>query len=397
MNLNNPVALVGRRILLVGNDPEYFLMHRLALAKALVEQGIDLKVAIPFDASDERFRALPFTLHALPLRRGSVNPWSELRTLLALVALCRRVQPILVHHVTIKPILYGSLVTRMLGTPCVVNSVTGLGYVFSSSEPAARCLRLLVRPLLRLGCRRPNVTMLFENQDDLLLYARQRMAEIQNSRVVPSSGLDIAQYPPRQHAERAVTVLLLGRMLWDKGIREFVEAAGIVAARRPGTKFVLVGATDPNPESIPLNTLQRWQRQGAVEYWGWRSDIPAVLSQADILCLPSYREGLPRALLEGGAAGLPLIATNVPGCRDALLPGVSGLLVPPKDAAALASAILRLVDDVDLRRQMGQAARTDVASRFSTASVVESTVAVYQDAIARASSPPSALRQASKS
>lgn len=383
MNTKNSAPLLGRRILLVGNDPEYFLMHRLALATALVEQGIDLQVAIPFDSSDERFRALPFAVHRLPLLRGSLNPWSEMRTLGALFALSRRLRPILVHHVTIKPMLYGSIVARVLGTPCVVNSITGLGYVFASSEPAARCLRLVIRPLLRFGCMRPNVTMLFENQDDLLMYCRKRMAQVSSSRVAPSSGIDVAHYTPRQHDEGAVTVMVLGRMLWDKGIREFVDAARMVAAQRPATRFVLVGGTDPNPESIPLATLQRWQQEGAVEYWGWRSDIPAVLSQADILCLPSYREGLPRSLLEAGAAGLPLIATDVPGCRDVLQPGVSGLLVPPRDSAALASAILRLVDDAGMRKHMGQAARIDVAKRFSTASVVNATVTVYQDAITR--------------
>jgi glycosyltransferase involved in cell wall biosynthesis len=386
LNITSPALLRGRRILLVGNDPEYFLMHRLALAKALVEQGIDLQVAVPFDSSDMRFRTLPFAVHRLPLRRGSVNPWTELRTLAALVALSRRLRPILVHHVTIKPMLYGSIVARLLGTACVVNSITGLGFVFSSSEPAARALRFLVRPLLRFGCMRPNVTMLFENHDDLLLYCRQEMAQASRSRVIPSSGIDVSCYTPRQHHEADVTVMVLGRMLWDKGIREFVEAAHIVAAQRPATKFVLVGGTDPNPESIPLQTLQQWQREGTVEYWGWRSDIPEVLAKADILCLPSYREGLPRSLLEGGATGLPLIATDVPGCRDALRPGVSGLLVPAKDSAALASAILRLVDDADLRKQMGEAARSDVASRFSTASVVNATMAVYQESIARIAS-----------
>jgi glycosyltransferase involved in cell wall biosynthesis len=383
LNIQSSTPVRGRRILLVGNDPEYFLMHRLALATALLEMGIDLHVAIPFDPSDVRFQSLPFPLHRLPLLRGSVNPWLEMRTVAALAALSRRLRPLLVHHVTIKPMLYGSMVARLLGTPCVVNSITGLGFVFSSSGPAAKGLRLLVQPLMRFGCMRPNVTMLFENHDDLLLYCRQGMAQTSSSKVIPSSGIDISNYTPRQHEEGAVTVMVLGRMLWDKGIREFVEAARMVAAQRPATKFVLVGGTDPNPESIPLNTLQQWQHEGTVEYWGWRSDIPAVLSGADILCLPSYREGLPRSLLEGGASGLPLVATDVPGCRDALQPGISGLLVPPKDSAALAAAILRLVDDVGLRRQMGQAARADVANRFSTTSVVNATVSVYQDAIAR--------------
>jgi glycosyltransferase involved in cell wall biosynthesis len=383
LKIGSAKSLVGRRILLVGNDPEYFLMHRLALAKALLEQGIDLQVAVPFDPSDERFRALPFAVHQLPLKRGSVNPFSEMRALRALYAHARKLRPLVVHHVTIKPMLYGSIVARMVGTPCVVNSITGLGYVFASPEPAARVLRAIVRPMLRFGCVRPNVTMLFENRDDLELYCRERIAQKSNSRVIPSSGIDVSAYTPRQHVNGAVTVLLLGRMLWDKGIREFIEAARAVGAQRPGTRFVLVGGTDPNPESIPLEVLRTWQQEGVVEYWGWRADIPAVLAQADILCLPSYREGLPRSMLEGGAAGLPLIATDVPGCRDAMLPGKSGLLVPPKDSAALSAAILRLVDNVDLRRAMGRAARHDAASRFSTASVASSTLSVYEEALER--------------
>jgi glycosyltransferase involved in cell wall biosynthesis len=373
--------LRGGRILLVGNDPEYFLMHRLALSRALIAHGIDLHVAIPFDTADPRFAAMPFPLYPLPLRRGSLNPWSELRTLRALWILSRRLRPRLVHHVTIKPVLYGSIIARLLNSPRVVNSVTGLGYVFASPAMGARILRAIVRPLMRFGCFRPNVTMLFENRDDLLLYCEQGMAEKSRAGVIPSSGIDIAEYTPREHGERDVTVMLLGRMLWDKGIREFVEAARLVAAQRPGTKFVLVGGTDPNPESIPMQTLQQWQQEGVVEYWGWRSDVAAVLSNADILCLPSYREGLPRSMLEGGATGLPLIAADVPGCRDALRPGVTGLLVPVRDGVALASAIVKLVDDANLRARMGQAARLDVATRFSTVSVIEGTMAVYRHSL----------------
>lgn len=381
MNTETPEPLRGRRILLVGNDPEYFLMHRLALARSLVARGIDLHVAIPFATDDPRFASLPFPLHRLPLRRGSLNPMSELRALAALRVLTRRLRPELVHHVTIKPVLYGSIIARLSGTPHVVNSITGLGFVFASASFGARLLRALVRPLMRFGCLRPNVTMLFENRDDLQLYCDQGMAEKSRTGVIPSSGIDVAEYTPRQHGNGAVTVMLLGRMLWDKGIREFVDAAREVSRQRPGTKFVMVGGTDPNPESIPMQTLAQWQSEGVVEYWGWRSDVAAVLSGADILCLPSYREGLPRSMLEGGATGLPLIAADVPGCRDALQPGVTGLLVPVRDSAALAAAILKLVDDPDLRARMGQAARLDVATRFSTSSVIEGTMAVYRNVL----------------
>jgi glycosyltransferase involved in cell wall biosynthesis len=284
-------------------------------------------------------------------------------------------------------VLYGSIIARHLATTAVVNSITGLGYVFSSPNIDARALKTLLVPVMRHGCNRPNVTMLFENQDDLALYCAFGIATRERSRVVPSSGIDPTLFELRRHASGPVTVMLLGRMLWDKGVGEFVAAARQIRAQRPQTRFVMVGGTDPNPESIPQRTLSEWHEEGIVEYWGWRSDIPGTLRQADILCLPSYREGLPRSLLEGAAAGLPLVTTDVPGCRDAVRPGVTGTIVPVKDVDALAAAILALVDDPERRRTMGGAARVDAVERFSVDSVIERTCAVYEDALATSASP----------
>ncbi len=373
----------GLRILLVGNDPEYFLMHRLSLAQKLAADGVDLHVAIPFRHDDGRFRDLGFALHALKLRRGSKNPLEEARTLADLATVSRRVRPLLVHHVTIKPVAYGSIVARCLGTPAVVNSVTGLGYVFSSGKRDARIMKSAVLPVLRAGCNRENVMMLFENTDNLNTYCSFGITTASRARVIPSSGIDPAAFASHEHRAGNVTVMLLSRMLWDKGVREFVEAARIVKQQVPATRFVLVGATDPNPESIPADVLRLWHDEGVVEYWGWRSDVPATLKQADVLCLPSYREGLSRALLEGGAAGLPLITTDVPGCRDAVLAGVSALVVPPRDAENLARAMLDLVTDAKRRTLMGAAARADVAARFSIESVVEQTRSAYKEILAR--------------
>lgn len=370
---------------MVGNDPEYFLMHRRGLANALAAEGIDLHVAIPFDRGDERFRDTEFELHHLSLKRGSRNPLLEGQVFYELAALSRRVKPVLIHHVTIKPVMYGSAVARVLGTRAVVNSITGLGYVFSSSNADARLMKSVVVPLMRYGCNRQNVTMLFENGDDLQLYCSLGIADPTRSRVVPSSGVDLGGYDLHEHKPGPTTVMLLGRMLWDKGIREFVEAARVVRQRHPRTRFVLVGSTDPNPESIPETSLRLWHDEGTVEYWGWRPDVARALQAADILCLPSYREGLPRALLEGGAAGLALVTTDVPGCRDAVRVGVSGLVVPARDATALAGAILEFVESVERRTTMGAAARADVAARFSLESVVEQTRSVYGEALSRCS------------
>jgi glycosyltransferase involved in cell wall biosynthesis len=377
--------LRGLRVLLVGNDPEYFLMHRLPLVRALAAGGIDLHVAIPFVRDDPRFKGHEFTLHPLSLHRGSVNPFGELRTARELAALNKRIRPTLLHHITLKPVLYGSAVARACGTPHVVNSITGLGYVFSRDTAPARTLRALVLPLMRYGCNRSNVTMLFENTDDRDVYCSLGITELSRCHIVPSSGIEPEHYPAHEHRPGAVTVMLLGRMLWDKGVREFVEAARRVRAQLHEVSFVLVGGTDPNPESIPEAQLQGWHQEGVVEYWGWRSDVPGTLGRADILCLPSYREGLPRALLEGGASGLALVATDVPGCRDAVVDGVSGLLVPLRDPEALANAILTIGRDFERRKAMGAAARVHATARFSVTSVVAQTCAVYSEALGRMS------------
>ena len=367
----------------MGNDPEYFLMHRLALARALAASGVDLHVAIPFDSEDARFHDLEFPLHRLKLDRGSRNPLREGATLADIRRLSRRLAPTLAHHVTIKPVLYGSVIARQLGTPSVVNSITGLGYLLSSSNLDARLLRSAVLPFMRFGCNRRNVTMLFENGDDRSLYCELAITNRERSAVVPSSGIDPRLFQPRKHEDGPVTVMLLGRMLWDKGIGEFVEAARSVKAEFPLTRFVLVGSTDPNPESIPEKQLEGWRDEGVVEYWGWRADVASTLQSADILCLPSYREGLPRSLLEGGAAGLARVTTDVPGCRDAVRHGVSGLVVPPRDSRSLAEAILKFVASASLRATMGAAAREEVVGRFSVDSVVEQTCRAYGDALSR--------------
>jgi len=382
-------SLRGVRILLVGNDPEYFLMHRLAFAQALSEEGVDLHVAIPFGTEDARFKSFDFPLHRIALSRGSRNPLDEIGAMRDILRVLRRVAPTIVHHVTIKPIMYGGIAARLLRTPVVVNSVTGLGYVFSSGNSDAKMMRNVVVPVLRIGCNRAAVTMLFENADDLKVYREDfGISREATCLVVPSSGIEVDSFAQHAHREGSVTVMFLGRMLYDKGVREFADAARAVKARRPEIRFVLVGGSDPNPESISEEILGQWQAEGILEHWGWRSDVPAVLQNADILCLPSYREGLSRALLEGGASGLALITTDVPGCRDAIIPGRSGLLVPVRDPVALANAILDLAQSAVRRATMGAQARADVRARFSVSTVVAQTRAAYRQALERAESRP---------
>jgi glycosyltransferase involved in cell wall biosynthesis len=377
--VNEPSSINGR-VLLVGNDVEYFIMHRLALALALARRGIDLHVALPSQPHEPLLHSQPFKLHLYDLKRASTNPLREVAALRQLRSLYRRARPAIIHHFTIKPVLYGSLAARGIEAR-VVNSVTGLGYLFTNSSAAVAVLRTLALPLLRIGCNRSDVTMAFENRDDLAVYVKQGVCAESQTTVLPSAGIDPAQFARPKTAHNGTVVMVLSRMLYAKGILDFIEAARIARRDAPELRFVLVGGSDPNPESIPSEHLTKAAAEGAVEYWGPTEDPGLALSSADILCLPSYREGLPRSLLEGALIGLPLIASDVPGCRDVVTHGENGLLVPVRNPNELALAALRLHRDPPLRVTMGERGRQTAAARYTVEAVADQTLAVYAQAL----------------
>jgi glycosyltransferase involved in cell wall biosynthesis len=367
-------------VLLVGNDVEYFTMHRLALARALARRGIDLHVALPSAPQEPTLLQQPFKLHTYELRRASTNPAREATAFWQLRRLYDSLCPALIHHFTIKPVLYGSFASRGLPSR-VVNSVTGLGYLFTNESGFVRVLRTIVLPILRAGCKRSSVTMAFENRDDLSVYLRNNVCTEEQCTVLPSAGIDVANFSHKRTPHAGTVVMLLSRMLYAKGVLEFIDAARIARRNEPTLRFVLVGGSDPNPESIPLDKLRAAHAEGAIEYWGPTGDPGAALAQADVLCLPSYREGLPRSLLEGALMGLPLIASDVPGCRDVVEHERNGLLVPVKSSAPIAEAALRLHRSPELRVAMGEEGRKFVSSRYTVEAVADQTIAVYLAAL----------------
>jgi glycosyltransferase involved in cell wall biosynthesis len=366
------------RVLLVGNDADYFLTHRLPLALRLCEAGYDVHVALPYDVDDKRYQDFPFALHCISLRRGSMHIRQEVRTLLELVSLYRRLRPDLVHHVTVKPTLYGGLAARLVGVPVIVNAMTGLGYVFTSSSLRARLIRAVARWPLRLACRRRNVTMIFQNPEDRDTFVRLGLSRQDATVLIRGSGVNTAVYfPSNQPAAGSPIVMLVSRMLWDKGVAEFVEAARILKEGGAAARFVLVGGTDPNPSSVPEPVLKGWSDAGIVEWWGRQDDMPSVWRQAQIACLPSYAEGLPKSLLEAAATGLPLVATDIPGCREVVREEVTGLLVPKADAKRLAAALGDLIADASRRRAFGANARRIAEAEFTVERVVARTLELY--------------------
>jgi glycosyltransferase involved in cell wall biosynthesis len=301
-----------------------------------------------------------------------------------LARLYRREGPDIVHHVALKPVIYGSLVARIVGTRGIVNALGGLGYVFFSAGFRAKVLRSIARPVLRWLLNAENTRLIVQNTDDEQRLVAAGVAKVSSIQVIRGSGVD-----PDAYRQVAVTtdeplVVFPARFLREKGIIEFVGAARMLREQGVKARFALVGRPDPaNPTSVSQAEVERWVGEGFVEAWGWRDDMPAVFSQAQIVCLPSYHEGLPKSLLEAAASGCAIVTTDIPGCREVAQPGKTGWLVPPQDTLALVKALQHAIEQPGLRQQYGMSARALVASDFSISRVAKETIAVYQKLLTR--------------
>lgn len=364
----------------------YFCSHRLGLARAAREAGFRVVVATRVAQHADLIRGEGFELRPLDLRRGASAIVRDLGTLARLVRLFRRERPALLHNVALKPVLYGSIAARLAPRCAVVNAFAGLGYLFTSADARAGRLRRLLSRVLARAVTLPCGLVVVQNPDDRHELERLGVPGAR-IRLVRGSGVDLERFAPRPEPAGAdggaVVVTLVSRMLRDKGVAELVEAARLLRPRLPRLRVRLVGAPDPhNPTSIPEPLLSEWHAGGDVEWLGARADVPAVWAESHVAVLPSYREGLPKTLLEAAACGRPLVATDAPGCREIVRPGESGLLVPPRDARSLAEAIATLAGDPALRRRLGAGARRLVEREFSERRVIDDTLRVYRDALA---------------
>lgn len=371
------------KLLLTVNDAGFFLSHRLPIARAARDAGYEVHVATAPSPAVARIVAEGFAHHPVPVSRRGLNPLAELRSVAALTRLYRRLRPDIVHHVTIKPVLYGGLAARLARVPAVVSAVSGLGFMFIRQNLRHRISRLPLHALYRLALGHPHSRVIFQNPDDFDHFTAAGWVRPESGVLIKGSGVDLAAFAPAPEAHSTPIVLCAARMLWDKGIGEFVAAARDLRARGVVARFVLVGDPDPgNPTSVPPARLQAWQREGVVEVWGHRDDMAAVLQEAAVVCLPSYREGLPKVLVEAAACARPIVATDVPGCREIARAGENALLVPVRDARALADAVARLVADPALRQRLGERGREIVEAEFSLERVVRDTLAVYAALVA---------------
>lgn len=361
----------------------FFCSHFLERAVAARAAGYEVLVVTHIQHERERMEQLGLRVIALDMGRRSVNPLAALVTLWRLTALYRAERPSIVHHIALKPILIGSLAARLAGIRGVVNAVIGMGFAYTSRHVLARTLRPVMTMILRLLLNPPGSHVVFENQDDLETSVALGTVKHQDAVLIRGAGVQ----PLTQTIDRAPhdtpVVVLVARMLWDKGVQEYVTAAQLLRQQGVKVRCLLVGGVDQdNRASIDEATLQRWNAEGVVEWLGFRTDVAQLLTQADIACLPSYREGLPKALLEAMAVGLPCVTTDVPGCREAVRHGDNGLLVPARHPEALAQALQQLIEDPAMRACMGARGRERVQQEFSSQKVIAQTLALYQTVVA---------------
>jgi glycosyltransferase involved in cell wall biosynthesis len=368
------------KLILFANTDWYLWNFRRSLALALRDAGHDVLLLSPDGPHGEKLRLLGLDWQPVPMDRRSLHPLREALLLVYLVRLLRRERPDIVHGFTIKSAVYGSLAARLAGVPGRVNAVAGMGYVFTSEALKARVLRPVVRALLKLALDGRNARLILQNPDDVALFRQAALVDPAHVRLIPGSGVDCDRFHPepgRAPGER-LRVLLPARLLWDKGLAEYAQAARLLRERGVPADLLLAGEPDPgNPAAVPEAAVRAWVEEGLLQWLGHVDDMPALFRSVDIVALPSYREGLPKGLIEAAASGCALVATDVPGCREVVEHEVDGLRVPVRDAPALADAIERLARDHGLRARLAVAARNTAIARFDERIVVGETMRVY--------------------
>lgn len=367
-------------ILYVLTEDWSLFTHRIDLARRAQKAGFHVVIACRIGHYGEKIRKEGFDLYPLKnLKRGGMNPLKDMRVLYELYKLYEKIRPDIVHHVALKPSLYGTLAARFARIHGIVNALGGLGYIFMESSLKVKIIRKSILFIFKFLFKAKNVRLILQNSDDVAVF--KNIINSDQIILIRGSGVDLNQFYPIKHVRALpVSILMIGRLLWDKGVGDLVKAAQILKERNVPVRIQIVGDSDgENPSSIAGHVLEKWKKETNIEFLGRRDDIINLLHQADIAVLPSYREGLPKALLEAAACGLPLVATDVPGCREIVVNEVNGFLTPSKNPEKLAEALEKLGRDKKLRKKMGQKSLQLVQMQFSEEKINNEILEVYRE------------------
>lgn len=372
-------------------------IHWVDRVKWVAELGAEVHVAVPDDPILDELDLEGITLHRINAPRDRLRFLYDISLIKEIPRVIRAVQPDLLHAATTRPVLYAGVFGRLFGVRAVVLSVTGLGYLFIGQSLAVKAMRAVASIAYRFVLKQKNSVTIFENGNDRDVFLQRGYVNEDQTFVLVGGGVDLEKYVHALEPEtKKPIVVLAGRLLRDKGVVEFYEAAKTLKLRGVQARFVLVGDVDPgNPATLAPKTIRDWVETDHIEWWGWRSNMIEVYQQCSLFCLPSYREGAPRTIIEAAAIGRATVATDVPGCRDVVVDGVTGRLVPAKAVAPLADALQDLIEDAPARREMGTAARRYAERSFSNQTRAKELVKIYEgvldkplvDAIDEAESP----------
>ena len=369
-----------KSIFFVVNEAWFFLSHRLPLALEAQKRGYLVKVICRANSGEERLAEYNIEYKLVDIERGSAGLFSEIRLLRQLLKIYRADKPDLVHHITSKPVICGTIAARFASVHGVVNAIPGRGFVANRRGFVARVRKFLVDRVYQLALAHKNMAVVFQNRDDADEFLAGGLVRSSESHLIRGAGVDLLEYPCLPEASGPITFSLISRMLKDKGVREFVQAAGTVREEHPEWVFQLVGGVDKgNPSSLDEETLRGWDESGVIRWLGHSDKIASVLQKSHVVCLPSYGgEGIPKVLLEASASGRVIITTDISGCRELVRDGVNGLLIEPRNSDALVSAMLKLGADAPLRQKLSVAARVKTEALFSVEDVVADTFLVYE-------------------
>ncbi|MFT7565753.1 MAG: glycosyltransferase involved in cell wall biosynthesis [Pseudoalteromonas distincta] len=367
------------RLLFIVNVDWFFISHRLPIALAAIEQGYEVHLACEITNRKDELEALGIVVHPLSISRSGTSLLKELNVIKEVNSVVKAVSPKVIHLVTIKGVIYGGLVTRFKKIKVRVASISGLGFVFIDEGPKARIIRFIVTKLYRLALSSSNCKVIFQNENDKKIFTNYKIINSEQSIIIRGSGIDLGIYKDQPEPSGEKVVMFLARLLKDKGLVEFCEAATRLKKNGIKAKFVLVGDIDlHNPNSITQVELNSFTSSGCIEHWGYSQNVPEIIAKSHIMVLPSYREGLPKSLIEAAACGRAVITTDVPGCRDAIKPNETGLLVKAKSSDDLAKAILKLLSDDSLRITFGKAGRQLAEGSFNIDDVVATHMVIYR-------------------
>ena len=377
-----------KKILYIINEAFFFISHKNELASTVLNLGYEVHVAVPRDHvwASENFHVghlieKGYIVHEYDLSRRGQNIIKEIISFIQLSLIIHRVKPRILHLMTIKPIIYGGIISLFFAKPKVIFSITGLGQVFVSKGAWAFIRKIVVTYILKLIFMKKSSRIIVQNNYDFDILVNKKVSSNNSINIIKGSGVNLSEFPfAKESTNDPPLVVLASRLLWEKGIKEFVEASKFLKKKSVNARFVLVGDTQPsNPRSVPKEKIQAWSQEGFIEWFGRRDDMQKIISESTVICLPTkYGEGVPKVILEAAASGRVLVVSDNPGCTELVKDKINGLVVPRGDSTSLASAIEKVLEDKILRKKLISSAYYAVVKEFSSEEVIKKTIELYE-------------------